>query len=221
MSGRRKGGGEGWFRRTRWDPEIEAAFFDRLARSRDPFHKAQYVRIQASHLEQTGADEHVEVALRLLDRLLAEWPEDLMRAEAHDQRARCLARLGKSEEAVEAFRASFAAMRQVPGFVPTTAIDFGQFAVKLRRTDLYDEVARVLDEFHNDSPIHVMNFLRDSVLAIVEDHRGRRNVAAAHARRALAAASAEHSGLRGRPRLGLVTNPDPVLIAEVRRIARD
>jgi hypothetical protein len=43
-----------WFRRTTWTPEDEASFRARLKRSRGSFHKAQYLRIQAEHLQEVG-----------------------------------------------------------------------------------------------------------------------------------------------------------------------
>ena len=85
-----------WFRRTTWSPDDEREFFARLGRSRGPERKAQYLRIQASHLATAAPPLHGP-ALALLDRLLAEYPGDLMLAQVHAQPGASHAAFGLGE----------------------------------------------------------------------------------------------------------------------------
>src|SRR5262245_57279217 len=93
-----------WFRQTTWSREDEQAFFSRLARSRGSLHKAQYLRIQAYSLAETGNEALVSAALSLLNRLLTEFPEPSQLVAAHFQAARCHERLGDLGAAVNQFR---------------------------------------------------------------------------------------------------------------------
>src|SRR5262245_4018263 len=81
--------GDTWYRRTSWSDLDRRAFFDRLARSRTRGNKAQYLRIQAVHLEETGRPALVRAALELLDMVVREWPEPSEVAQAYHQQATC------------------------------------------------------------------------------------------------------------------------------------
>src|SRR5205809_238226 len=59
-----------WFRQKTWSEDIARKFFARLGRSRTPYHKAQYVKIQAVELLQTGALPNCHHAIELVDYLL-------------------------------------------------------------------------------------------------------------------------------------------------------
>ncbi len=89
-----------WFRNTSWDPEIENAFFKKLARARD---KCQYLRIQASTL----ASRCPEVALRLLDKYFA-LGEHFDIAQAHVDRATAFLHLNQLDSAILAYEAALA-----------------------------------------------------------------------------------------------------------------
>lgn len=140
-------GRDDWFRNTTWTPEIATAFFQRLARSRGPDRKAQYLRIQALHLAETKERRLIEVALCLLDRLLTEYPTRSQLQSSHLQRAQCLVELGRDDDAIVAFRASLAAQRDFPNVHTDAWLDFAWFAVERERLDLYAKVSAVLDEF--------------------------------------------------------------------------
>ncbi len=103
-----------WFRRTSWTPADPAAFMSRLGRSRKPFHKAQYPRIQALHLAREARPPLHGAALALLDLLLRDDPEASQLAAAHQQRAECLAALDRRIEALEELRLALEADRAVP-----------------------------------------------------------------------------------------------------------
>ena len=81
---------EEWFRRTSWGRDAKEAFCARFKRSRSTFHKAQYLRIQALHLQETRQQPLVEAALDLLAELQTNHPDPSQLAQAHHQRAQCL-----------------------------------------------------------------------------------------------------------------------------------
>ncbi len=86
-----------WFRRRTWSDADRTEFFSRLGRSRSAFHKAQYVRIQALELHESGGASHAADALELLDLVVERWMEDAQGASVHYQRAECLRDLGRDQ----------------------------------------------------------------------------------------------------------------------------
>jgi tetratricopeptide (TPR) repeat protein len=204
-----------WFRRTTWTPEDQAAFFQRLERSRTPFHKAQYLRIQAYHLAEVGTALLIEGALALLDRLLTEFPEPSQLASAYEQRARCLADLGRHEDAFVALEASFAAQRAYPNLETGAYLDFGELAIGLQRTDLYDRAGALLDEFGGREVLPDSIYRHAVIRAFVAAHRGDRAAAREHARRAIGAAGRTESPFRYHRKVGLVRFVDPEVVAKL------
>src|SRR3546814_13652730 len=101
-----------WFRRHSWTEADQADFFARLGRSRTPFHKAQYARIQAYELRQAGGARYAREALGLLDTIIASWMAYAQCASVHHQRAECLRDLGRDAEAIQAYRETFAEKRR-------------------------------------------------------------------------------------------------------------
>src|SRR6185312_4454064 len=102
-----------WFRKITWTESDRADFFARLARARGATHKAQYLRIQAVHLQHTGHLESVRAALELLDILIADHPEPTQLALAHMQRGECLSTLGDHDAGLTAHREALAAERML------------------------------------------------------------------------------------------------------------
>jgi tetratricopeptide (TPR) repeat protein len=66
-----------WYRNTIWTKEIEEAFESRLKRSRGNFHKAQYLRIQASYLIDSPHKPSQEKGVELMHRLFSSYPEEI------------------------------------------------------------------------------------------------------------------------------------------------
>lgn len=196
-----------WFRNTTWTAEVEADFFQRLARSRGVDRKAQYLRIQAGHLHGTGERALVEVALRLLGRLVSEYPVRFELAQAHLQRARCLADLARHEDAiVDAFRLSLDAERSFPNVKTGAWLDFGWFVVERGVTDLYAEVLAVLEEFERGAfpAFPVQSYRLQGIRAVILAERGEAEAAKREAVAGIQAASLQHSGMRHHPSVGLV-----------------
>jgi tetratricopeptide (TPR) repeat protein len=103
-----------WFRRSTWTTQGQADFTTRLRRSRTAYHKSQYLRIQAKHLQDVGTEPMLHSAVELLDQLVSSFPDPSQLSLALLQRAQCLVDLGKFEDAIASFRRSFEACRAAP-----------------------------------------------------------------------------------------------------------
>jgi tetratricopeptide (TPR) repeat protein len=65
-----------WYRNTTWNKETSELFETKLKRSRGAYHKAQYLRIQASYLLGSADNEQQNVGLKLMERLMTEFPTE-------------------------------------------------------------------------------------------------------------------------------------------------
>jgi hypothetical protein len=115
-----------WFRRLTWTGADRTEFSGRLRRARTAFHKAQYLRIQALHLERDATPPQPKAALELLDQLLRDYPEPSQLSLALEQRARCLAVLGRGEEALVTSRHALEAEASNRGIVGHAYLEFAE-----------------------------------------------------------------------------------------------
>jgi tetratricopeptide (TPR) repeat protein len=212
-------GRDDWYRNRAWTPEIEAAFGARLARSRNDRGRAQYLRIQAACLAESGDVRSTEAALALLDRMLAEYPDRIQLAQARLQRAKCLERLGRDDETIAAFREALRSERAFPNVKTDAWIAFGWFAIERGRSELYTEAIAILDEFARSTLFAFEVYRLHAIRAIVLDHSNDPAEARMQARAALDAAAARHSGLRYHPTWGLVRDTDAPIHRRLRMIA--
>jgi hypothetical protein len=65
-----------WFRNKTWNKEINDLFEAKLKRSRGGFHKAQYLRIQASYLLDSVDSELQMIGVVLMERLFKDFPDE-------------------------------------------------------------------------------------------------------------------------------------------------
>jgi hypothetical protein len=207
-----------WFRRTEWTHDIELDFFTRLRRAK-PTNRPQYLRIQAVHLEKTGRPDRLRAALRLLDQLLADYPDSMETAAAHWCRARCLDTLGDVNGAVAALRASLAAERARPNVRTDAYLELGMLALRHQRLDLHDEAFAALAEFGGSELLPRQKYEAAAIRAIVLEARGARTEARTSALLALDAARQKTTGLRYHPDIGLVAATGTPLYNELERIA--
>jgi tetratricopeptide (TPR) repeat protein len=197
-----------WYRRTTWSERDRADFFERLKRARGSSSKAQYLRIQASHLQEVGEPSCVRAALELLELMVADYPEAIQLAQAHKQRAECLIDLGDRNAALVAYRDALDAERKLPNVRTDAHIGFGELVLDLEREDLYPEALSVLDEFGTDEPFPIQRYRLFAVRALVCERLGQLPEARQCAEHALDAAAATESPFRYRRRLGLVADQD-------------
>ena len=208
-----------WYRKTTWTPDDQQAFFDKLSRAKS-WSAPQYAAIQAYCLADVGTRKLAEAALDLLGMVIERWLDDPIIESVHLERAKCLIRLERCEEAVEAFRNALRVGKQKPhGSNTTAALDSGMFAVCHGREDLHDEVLDAFPEWSTLTfPIH--RYQHSVVLAIISDSCGYREEARRFAQRALEAAAVTHSGFGYHPKVGLLDKPEPQIHKRVQRLAR-
>lgn len=204
-----------WFRRTRWTDADQAEFFARLERSRSLYHKSQYVRIQASHLQQAGL---IQESLQLLQRLHAEWPDPSQLAAACAQEAQCHILMGSIDLAIDAYRRSLESERQHGGG-SNAHIEFAWLIATRELAECYDEALRALSEASLPPLFPIDQYRAAGALALILGATGDPESAKRFARVAIEAASKDDSGLRHHKRLGLVANPDQRIYDRLSRMA--
>lgn len=206
-----------WFRRERWNRSDQMDFFVRLLQAR-PRNRAQYLRIQAVHLAAAGERDG---ALRLLDVLLTEYPEELEIAAAQHLRARCLDEDGRLSAAGEAFRASLSAMRTFPSARTDSHLDFALFALRHGRASEYEEALAVLDEFADQMIFPVQKLKYTTARALLLARMGTDPSAVrALARQVLEEGQSTTSGLAHHPDRSLARVVPGGFDAELRALSR-
>jgi tetratricopeptide (TPR) repeat protein len=207
---------QGWFRRTTWTDEDRIDFNARLSRARK-YNRPQYLRIQACHLADAG--NHV-AALELLEQFFEIDDGGIDLSQAQLQRAESFLATGDQQRAITAFRAALEAERKRPNVQTSAWLLFAWFVVREQLTDLYAEAADVLSEFaeHHRLGLPVSEYRYHCAQAILSAHTGDRATAEAHARQAMSASQAKHSGFRYHPDLGLVQETNTSVHERVRQI---
>jgi len=208
-----------WYRRSTWTPRDREEFDARLARSRGQHRKAQYLRLQAYHLHETGDARLLPAALELLDRLVSEFPDPLQLGLAFSLRADLLIDLGQSDAAMAAYENALAARRSFPHFSDDAYLGYVELVLALKRDTLYDAAQRILDEFPV-GPFPIQIFRDAGARALLAAARGETDDAREWARTALEAAERSQSPFRYRRRLGLVRGADPLTIQRLQELAR-
>lgn len=202
-----------WWRNVSWNEEIEAAFFNKLARARN---KTWYLRNQAAAI----ASNCPEVALRLLDQYFASGG-DLQEAEAHFYRARAHIALRDMDAAVLAFEATLAREDAVPNFLTWAFHELPVLIATERMSARYDRAVEVLTQHKDRLTFPVQFYQWHGALALILHEQGRTSEARNEAHNALEAADMTDSGFRYHPTLGLVSDTADEFGKRLRDIASE
>lgn len=65
-----------WYRNTKWNAQIESEFEARLKHSRGNYHKAQYLRIQASYLLNSDLKDFQKKGIEYMESVINDYPEE-------------------------------------------------------------------------------------------------------------------------------------------------
>lgn len=210
-------GRDDWYRRTSWTEADRSEFHQRLKRSRGSYHKAQYVRIQASYLADAG---HIDPAIELLDQLFAEFPHESQLAQAHLQKARCFLQQSRIDEAIDEFRATLEAEKQYPNCRTQVWLEFPWFVVTRAMSDLYAEALEFLKWGDYRALFPVDEYRLATIQAFMGEENGQSDLARDFAKTALTAAAKERSGFRYHAKLGLVPEQDAKIKRRLETLAR-
>lgn len=203
-----------WFRLPCLTEEAKAEFERRLVRSRSS--RYEYMRIQASGLVQVSAFDQ---ALTLIDRILNESPDYSLVAWIWEQRADCVRKMGRSEEAIAAYIKSVEAMKTHPGVQGNAHLSLGSLVYELDRSDLYEIALGFITDFWDPDPIFPLHEFRQfGLTALLLNALGESEGARPPARRALAATAKERSNAANHITLGLVGNSHSAMKRELEAI---
>jgi tetratricopeptide (TPR) repeat protein len=193
-----------WCRRTTWTPRDQAEFFARNSRSRGADSKAQYMRIQARTLLETGDPGLAQSALELFELALADHPTAMDRVWALEGAGECCERLGRAEDAADYYRQALERQQEFPGMGTSAGYLLARLAVEQDRPDLYAE-ALAAAELHGDPVFPWQAYILNGIRAVVAHRAGAPDLARTLANAALEAAAVSDTGLgHGRGHLGTV-----------------
>ncbi len=207
-----------WYRRTTWTPADQEDFAAHLKRSRSPVQKAQYLRIQAHHLQEVGGSEMVRASLSLLDDLIENYPDNFSLGTAYMQKGQCLEELGRADDALEAYRVAI--QRANPHVRDSAYIAFGELVLKMDRKDLYPEALAFLEEFGGHEYFPAESYRYNGARALMFEEMGRESEARLAARVALGASQKTESPFRYHRKLGLVREIDEAVHRRLVAIAQ-
>jgi tetratricopeptide (TPR) repeat protein len=213
---------EEWFRRTEWTPQIATAFEERLRRSRTPFNKAQYLRIQGLTLIQTRQPALLRVGMELTQRVLDQHSDSRGEiSQCHHTLGNAHESLGEYDRAIECYRKAWAYERKFPSSISGARGDLAMLIVKLGlRQDADEALAAIEPRYPGEDDIWPIVVMRKSfVRASVASWRGNAEQAAEHARVGLRAAAITRSPLRYHPTLGLAGKDNDSELAALKRFA--
>lgn len=206
-----------WFRRTTWTDVDRDAFFARLARSRTPYHKAQYLRVQAYTLMQVGQKD---AALQLLNLLVSEYPEESQLALAHEHRGAILGAKGDVQAAIEAFAAGDRAERRYPNVHTRCSLMLALLIVEEGVVERYRDAAVAVDSYVSKNPdllLPVDAYHVNVVCAALAKQERRDAAAKRFAEQAVSASETQAGPFRRYPKIGVLGNAISKLHSRLRR----
>lgn len=197
-----------WFRRKTWTNTDEEEFFAKLKRARNDG-RAQYLKIQAIELVETRKDELLDVAEVLLNKVLAEYPEDKSQKSSVLQTLGDIYKLrGNYEKALDYYGQSLDFEKIYPRVITSSYLDFSELVVKTANRSLYETTEALLESKLEDQFFPVVKYKMYSILSIINHENGNLEKAKHYSDLAEKNANAETSGLRYHKFLGVVTERD-------------
>lgn len=208
-------GRDDWYRNTQWNADTEAAFRDKLSRSRSS--RAQYLRIQASYL----TDDYPQAALRLIEEYF-ETGDAFDVPMAFFAQAQAYSSLGKISEAVAAFKGALSWEELHPGHISPARTYYPKLVAENRLSAEYDYALDILaNRFQPmDHQFPLERYHWNGSNALIANELGHFAEAREFAERALRAAAQTESPFRFHRNLGIVRNMSDDFGRRIKRLAQ-
>lgn len=172
-----------WYRCESWTNAEEQQFFAKLGRARKDG-RAQYLRIQAVHLVETGDLRLLEVAESLLNMILNDYPDNrLEKSPALTMLGGIYRTRGDNERALDYLKQALDFEKEFPNVIWGAALSFAEIVVEEGRSELYDEVEEILiAEIEKGGFLFPsQRYTSSSVLSVIYASKGDQEKARIHA----------------------------------------
>ena len=206
-----------WFRKTAWSAQHAADFERNLARSRSQ--RAQYIKIQAQTLADTGKAQLADAAIQLAHRYLKEDPRGFFETQAHLTIAKASGTKGDVSAALQAYRNAVEAEARKPGLRCCAYLEFAWFVATRGLLEAFDDVLSAMNASQEaDLIFPIAQYKYFGALALISNELKDREHARRMARNALeakarAAPFSRHKGV------GVVQGIDGDIQERIRRLA--
>jgi tetratricopeptide (TPR) repeat protein len=208
-------GRDDWYRNKDWSAATEAAFRDKLSRSRSS--RAQYLRIQANYL----ADDYPRAALELIEEYFQTGDAfDVPMAFCTQAQAYC--NLGEIDQAVAAYKQALRWEESHPRHISPARTYFPKLVAENRLSSEYDYALDILaNRFQpHDHQFPLERYHWNGSNALIASELGHRAEAREFAERALQAAAQTESPFRYHRNVGIVRNSLDDFGRRIKRLVR-
>jgi tetratricopeptide (TPR) repeat protein len=187
-----------WYSKKTWTTAEREDFFARLRTVTGENEQAAALRKQAAHLLQETAkttpgeaDQLLAGARELYELFIDQFPDSAERAYAFCALGDILERSGEHDAALAQWREALAAQKGTPRST-NAHLRIGMLAIRLKRSDLYSEVERLLSDFGQTLIYPIDQYQQCGIKTHLNVHAGRRDLAILCARDALSATKHIH-----------------------------
>lgn len=193
-----------WYRRKTWTKIDEDEFFAKLGRARKDG-RAQYLKIQAIELVSTKNEELLKVAQTLLNKLLAEYPnDDFNKGSALHTLGNIYRQLDDYDIAIDYYKQALDFELIYPNVRTQAYLDYSELIIKTSKIEKYDDVENILLKRYAGLLFQIEKYKVNSIMSIINKDKNRLDKAKHYAELAEKNATAEISELRYHKTLGVV-----------------
>lgn len=205
-----------WYRRKTWSENDEIEYFSKLSRARKDG-RAQYLKIQAIELIETGEPKLLNVAESLLNKYLSEFSED------NFNRSSSLENLGNIYlfrndylKAIEYYKKAIEFEKEYPNVLTQSYLKFSEIIIKNELKENYNYVEEILLSRLDRLSFNIEKYKVFSILSIINKNKGNIELAREYAKIAEENANLDNSGFTYHKNIGIVTERDSVLDSKMK-----
>lgn len=172
-----------WYRRETWTKSDDEEFFAKLRRARED-NRAQYLKIQAITLIDTGKRELLPAAEMLLNKILTDYSVHRVQISQSYSSLGTIFRIrGDYEKALDYYRKSMNFEKVFPNVQTGSDVHFAEVVVQAGKTELFDDAEKILLTKVNADELKwpFQDYLVYSLLSVITRFKGDHEQAAVYA----------------------------------------